>query len=464
MEYMEVNPWIRRFELAFLWTFCSVPLGPVVRYLFFAVALFAFIKAGGVGIFRSLAGRLPRSFRWGVGILMAFGMVAEVVNFRGIEGALKGYTLLLEPFIFCVMGTVFFARHGNLRAWVIWSLPVAAVTVGAAWLYESFPWGFLEVGGALTHKGMWYAGAIGGVLGPMALLGLGISRGPLRPLWWCAVLLLCSAGVVLARSSASLAGFAVGCGVVVLGMMAGRSLNAVLRLVAFAALVGISVFLTLGPEHRDHLAVEIGQIGSIRQVLASKGADRQVWLERFTTHRNVIWAMGTDLFRQRPIWGWGLGRLDEICPRVENEALKARWFGLFLEWPSHLHNDLLEFAVSMGVFGVLGYCLVAYGFLRMSFGLALRYGSRHPAPLGVAGAVLGVLVSGMASGVLMERSTTGVFLWTLWGVLMGLYCRSSCPGTPWGRRYGGGFSTLGAWVIALIRDDWLKTRLRGDFN
>ncbi|MCX7829004.1 MAG: O-antigen ligase family protein [Thermanaerothrix sp.] len=416
--------WGRRFDLLFLCAFCAVPLGPAARYAFFAAALTAFVKGG---VWRQVAqswGLVPRYFRLGIWLLLLFGLISEMASFPGIEEAFKGYSMVLEAFVGGLMGFGFFLRRGNFRRWSL-SLPwVALFTLAGSVFWSPGYLPIREIGGALSHKGMWYGGALGVVLSSLALYGFCALRGVGRSWLWGAVFVVGVLLVASARSSGAMAGFAVGCGAVggVLALSCRKDKKPLMRLlgVVVLALAVVGGVLVVSPEIRSYVDRELSQVASLGDSLKSGNFDR------FTTYRNIIWAMGVDLFRQRPLLGWGWGRLEEQAPLVSDASLRGRWTSLTSEWPSHFHNDFMELLVSMGVLGGVAYLLLALGFLRMSLWCALRYGLRHPAA-GLLGSMAGALVIGMSAGVLPERSVSGMFYWTLWGAVLGVYCRGKGP-------------------------------------
>ncbi|EHM09650.1 lipid A core-O-antigen ligase-like enyme [Thermanaerovibrio velox DSM 12556] len=415
----------RWFDASFLGAFLFTVAGPVPRYLFFAAALAFFFKAR---LWRSVAGvwgLVPWPFRWGLWTLIVFGLVSELAGCRGLAEVLKGYSLVLEPFLGGLMGFAFFLRRGSFRRWMILWPWVLMITLLAVLCCTVGPFASREIGGALSHKGMWYAAPLAVTLAPVALSVFALARGWGRALWWGVVFVLCALCALVGRSSAGIIGFAVGVLVAASCFLRlGRGGRECRRLggLALLALLVASAVLIGSSTVRGYVMAEAAQIWSLRDALRTGD------FEMFTTFRNLIWRMGMDLFSQRPLVGWGWGRLDRWAPLVRDPALRERWVSVSGEWPSHLHNDFMELLVSMGVLGGAVYLGLAYGFLRMSAGVVVMYRLRHPCAVGLAGAMLGALVWGMAGGVIAERSVSGMFYWTLWGALMGLYCRGCLAG------------------------------------
>ncbi len=413
MGSSESDRCIKGFQLSFLSAFVATPLGPVARYLFFLMALAFMIKGrlwGGIG------SGIPRYVGWSVRGLLVMGVLSEMANFIGFDEAVKGYSLILEAVLGAFMGLVYMSRPGvgALRRFrFACLLALLIVSVGAvAYVAGVGPWI-----GLFDDKGMVYYGTLGQMLMPMFLAEAVMARNMMDGALDLVLVVVCGLCAVLSRSSVAMLGALFGCGMVVLSVLfmgRGRIRARLLLLlggISFVLISGVVLF----PSARSAVFREFTQLSALKR-----------WdMKAFTTHRSTIWAISWDLLKQRPLWGWGLGRFDRVYVMCRDvESLGAWRSANPTGGPSHAHSDPLDLAVSVGFSGFLFYGGIVLGILRMCFGAVRRYGLRHPLALGVLGAMGGLVLSGWASGLIVSgRSTSGMFAWALAGIAAGLHCR-----------------------------------------
>src|SRR5262249_29147255 len=97
--------------------------------------------------------------------------------------------------------------------------------------------------------------------------------------------------------------------------------------------------------------------------------------------RISLWLTGWDLFRERPLLGWGLA---DHGKRIEAHRRPDATFKA-----GHFHNNVVQVAVSTGTIGLAAYVAFQLAFLT-------RFWGRRKPPLGFA--ALGVWVAFQVAG------------------------------------------------------------------
>jgi len=146
-------------------------------------------------------------------------------------------------------------------------------------------------------------------------------------------------GLLLSHSRAALAAALVGASIVLFRFRATRAAR-------WTGALGAGVLLVL-------LAIETAQAPGERFLTLKEEITD-------TTGRPAVWRAAVELFRERPLLGWGFGTFDCAFPTVQSASIEMHY--------DHAHNDWLEWATEGGV--------LALGVAITLLGAALRNTSR----------------------------------------------------------------------------------------
>jgi O-antigen ligase len=333
----------------------------------FAVAMSLSIAATEILFFSAVAVRLvraargeplwlvPRSVAWTWGILAAAWLVAGVFSPEPGSSLLRVYRLYVVFVLFLVADR---ARDGRAAAKI-----VAAYLVGAGLgsAYGVVKWLFEVLGSRPLER------LEGG-------FSTAMTAGNVLATAFVVVLAALGQAGVRTRLLAAVSGVGVGAALVAtrtrsswLGALAGALTLALLGRSRRWVLAGLVLALAVG------LAVT-----PVRQRVASAFNPQE-----FTARGRVsLWLTGWDLYRERPLTGWGLA--DHKRRIAEHRRPDATFVA------GHFHDNFVQVAVSTGTLG-----LVAYLALHAALLVAL-WRRRTRAPWAVA--ALGVWVSFQLAG------------------------------------------------------------------
>jgi tetratricopeptide (TPR) repeat protein/O-antigen ligase len=133
--------------------------------------------------------------------------------------------------------------------------------------------------------------------------------------------------------------------------------------------------------------------------------------------RKVIWTGALNMFKARPVFGWGLGTFNIHFPRFRDPATAARIMPNTL----HAHSEYLEVATEMGVVGLAVFLWAIGAFLLEAFRTTVRLEEEWQR-LAVAGLVAGcaaILLQAVVS--VTTRWVVGrFFLWLGIGLTVAL--------------------------------------------
>lgn len=290
-----------------------------------------------------------------------------------------------------------------------------------SWLWHGLAIGGMATGGlAIWQKMIEGASRAGGftqiiqygnislLLGMFCLAGLGWAWGQSHRLAWLIWLGLGATGGLLASLlSGSRGGWLVApVMLLLLYWSEGRRLP---RRVQLGVLAGLLVFgglsyaiPDLGVQQRVHTATD-----NISNYLSGENRDTSVGL------RFQMWAAASELFQQRPLFGWGeygyreaLGEMaerGEIAPRVAEF--------------SHAHNELIDSAAKRGIIGAFA-LLCLYLVPLVAFARRLNDPSPERRALAAAGSLLPIAYIGFGATQAFFEHNSGVMIYAFWLVVL----------------------------------------------
>jgi O-antigen ligase len=126
--------------------------------------------------------------------------------------------------------------------------------------------------------------------------------------------------------------------------------------------------------------------------------------------RWALWDFSLDLIRERPVTGVGFGRFaahDSYLDKFPEDRLN-----------SHAHNPFLNYAVQMGIGGVVVLLFLLFSLFR-EFWKLWRCNEPQVSLIGVAGLamVIGVLVKSQSEDLWIRQN--GYLFWALTGIMLG---------------------------------------------
>jgi tetratricopeptide (TPR) repeat protein len=131
-----------------------------------------------------------------------------------------------------------------------------------------------------------------------------------------------------------------------------------------------------------------------------------------------MWTNGVEMFKDRPILGFGIGNFKVYYPLYHRRAVVDSAFSE-QKRPLNIHNDFLQAAIELGS---VGFLLLA-GLFALPLCIAYRL-SKHDLPpevrlvsISIGGGILAMLVTSMFSFP-MQRSVPPLILVTYMGILV----------------------------------------------
>jgi len=255
----------------------------------------------------------------------------------------------------------------------------------------------------------------------MLALTFGSARVARRP-WLVAFCLPLTLSVALAEQRAAFIGILASYGLLLVVLF---SSNAKRRLISrptegflvFMAIAAMVLISTLGPVmigQRDELQLPFH--GRINSTFTGKGKSESA------ADRRLIWKAAEEAIKQRPAFGWGLGR------RIR--AYRTGYYDFTL-YPD-MHNIYLDLLLRRG--------LVGLGLFLMAVALSLRDGWRvwrfHPdsrvaaMAIGAIAGIMGLLGKGLVESI-FEKYRLAILLGLLLGMLRS--ARTSLTDDEWSR-------------------------------
>jgi len=231
--------------------------------------------------------------------------------------------------------------------------------------------------------------SIGVVVGLFLPILLGMRRSAASSLRWTHDLALGIAVVSLVLSQSRGGALAAAVGVIAYVLL-DRTLDRTKAVVAgFAVVLAGAAFLTMVPEARPGVLADLEQRFASRQPNSEGGSGRV-----------AAWDLAVEVWRERPVAGWGFGSADAVFgPRsVEIEQVFQG---------NNPHNSYFNTLLELGLGGVI--ILVAAVAVPLVRAVTRR---REPFVAGLAGAVCaGVTISMFESGLTAPGSFLGFAFW-----------------------------------------------------
>jgi O-antigen ligase/Tfp pilus assembly protein PilF len=139
--------------------------------------------------------------------------------------------------------------------------------------------------------------------------------------------------------------------------------------------------------------------------------------------RLIMWENGIEMFKDRPISGYGIGNFKIFYPVYHRKIAKDPVFSEGRQ-PVNIHNDFIQAGIELGVGGLL----VFSGLFVVSLFVTFRLRGHAQPPkvrlivTGLGGGILAMLVTALFSFP-MERAVPSLILFTYLGVLAAYYNR-----------------------------------------
>ncbi|MDY6988732.1 MAG: O-antigen ligase family protein [Thermodesulfobacteriota bacterium] len=137
--------------------------------------------------------------------------------------------------------------------------------------------------------------------------------------------------------------------------------------------------------------------------------------------RVKMWRNGLEMFKDRPIAGFGVGNFKVFYPLYHARAAIDPAFSE-QKRPLNIHNDFFQAAIELGSVGLLLFA----GLVAFSLFMAFRLLRQDQPPevrlisIGVGSGILAMVITSMFSFP-MQRSLPPLILFTYMGILVGLY-------------------------------------------
>lgn len=131
------------------------------------------------------------------------------------------------------------------------------------------------------------------------------------------------------------------------------------------------------------------------------------------------WRMGWDMFRERPVLGTGMVDLGQMQRERMNDSDREIWKAS--PTVGHLHNSLIQIAVTRGLLGLATFLFMWYSIFALAARL-MKQGPAWPGILasGVAAALAGFQVNGLAEWNFGDSEVVTV-AWALTGLLLAMH-------------------------------------------
>jgi len=131
--------------------------------------------------------------------------------------------------------------------------------------------------------------------------------------------------------------------------------------------------------------------------------------------RMIMWVTAWKMFRERPLWGWGLIDLAQEAKKYRTPGdLSTRGYVDF----GHMHNNFVHIAVIMGVFGLTAFCALWVAVLRQQLKEEQRSGiDKKMLVRTLGGAVIAFLINGLAEWNFGDSEVITI-VWFLVGLLL----------------------------------------------
>jgi O-antigen ligase len=167
------------------------------------------------------------------------------------------------------------------------------------------------------------------------------------------------------------------------------------------SLVAVVVFMAVG-------ALVWEQSSSLRDRFELNGVSNQ--------YRETLWRSAWEMFRDRPLTGFGFGRSADYTPYYAEKIL-----GKKPEFTSHAHDNILDTLAATGLFGFAAYCLWWLVLLAAAW-RSFRSGERKWLPAAAIAALLAFQVNGLTQVNFWDgKSQHTLMLWA--GVILALDLR-----------------------------------------
>lgn len=378
-------------------------LGLLTSYVFGLLALMALVVVAFSARKRSLN---PGIAGWG--FLLAFVLLGAEFTITARQPSDVLLVFNFTAFLLYVPVMLLYARKpGASNAEWFAALALAGSLVGLAIAFHSAVILKLDRGAAWNADPV-RLGDTALLLGFLALVGFEATSGARRWLY-----LLGPAGalatVLLTGARGALVAWPVMLVVAILLMVPRRRLPAVIA-VAAAGVVGLVLINSL-----FDFSSRMSSISHIADDIVGRGPIA----DPATRIRFDLYRAGLAAFREAPVFGHGWAHVMELAREHLPEALK---------WEAglpHLHNEMLQFAVAGGVFGVL----IVIGLLALPIAAALRSGHdrmRRARVLGASLLTAGYVVMGLPDVMVGFEMHTALFV-ALTAALIG-FCRDAPTG------------------------------------
>ncbi|MCB0208307.1 MAG: O-antigen ligase family protein [Anaerolineae bacterium] len=199
-------------------------------------------------------------------------------------------------------------------------------------------------------------------------------------------------------------------------------------------ITGITLFLALKEKYRLSLAFItlsllalvtlyfFGFYTTLAKFLAAEQSTA-VNLASYTV-RQSFWQLGLEIWQTFPLTGIGIGAFDFVVYNYFFDQYPDWILQDAGGWFPHVHNELLQIAIDLGVLGFTAFIAILAGVVRTAwhtFSLTADTSTRHLI-LGLAAGLLAHQIFGFTDVVYLG-SKPGVVFWVMMGLVAALYRR-----------------------------------------
>lgn len=348
--------------------------------------------------------RLPleRADQLIIGVLALFGLVS--ILDIGIHQA--GTRPLDKPVRFVLAGFAFFlVRKYPPRSNWLWAGLGLGGILTALWAgYQKF---FLEVDRAGGYTHVIQFGNIAMLTGLFCLAGLGWAHTQERRGAWMLFLLLGAIGGILGSLLSGSRGGWVGFPLVLFVLyrsyreFISRRLKVAVPALLVACLIVVYSVPQFGVQSRVNSAINDVRLYNQGNSNTSLGA------------RFEMWKGASQLFLEKPIFGWGDSNYEAAMKRLVDEGKANKVVTLF----GHPHNEMLNSAAKQGLLGLLALLALYLVPLRL-FSRGLQSPDLTQRSLATAGTLLPVAYIDFGLSQAFFAHNSGVMIYAFWLVVL----------------------------------------------
>ncbi|MCF6302034.1 MAG: O-antigen ligase family protein [Devosiaceae bacterium] len=350
MKFSAKNPLSQKMPMVAWWAIIILILlaTPVFGTLAAIFVLIAAILTMPV-LFSSNAWNTTKSQPMLISFFLGFVLFALVSALNATELADMRFVANFLPFILAAPVYVLAGKMGGEKA----TLLLLSLCLAGSFIALLVALNDTQIQNAIRAEG-YFSGSIvfarnAATLGFVAAFGFIVARGPIRFIFLAGPIFAISA-TLLAQSRGTIIAAPI-----LLAMLAffflrhapGKTAKRLLILGGTILIVGMIAFFASSSGTRISALFEI-----IQQLLQSGSSEDESVNIRLDFYRT-----GIELFGQSPLFGHGWAKMSELVYAILDPAK----YGTLLVEKFHFHNDMLNFAVSGGVLGIISYFLFLFG-------------------------------------------------------------------------------------------------------